>query len=47
MGIPKRELFEDYYMDEFPEIARAYAKMKSPPEKEEETEYVGGEEFLS
>jgi len=35
MGISKRELFEEYYLDEFLCVSEQYVKMKQVPEHEE------------
>jgi hypothetical protein len=35
MGISKRELFEDYYFDEFLIVSEQYVKMKKVPDQEE------------
>jgi len=35
MGISKRELLEDYYLDEFLLISDKFVKMKSPKQNEE------------
>lgn len=43
MGIGKRQLLEDYYMDEIPEIARAWRRQHG---LEEETQQVDELAFL-
>ena len=36
MGITKRELLEDYYLDEFSEIVRAWNEAHNPDREEQE-----------
>jgi len=47
MGIGKRELFRDYYLDEIFVILQEYARLKAPAgEDEEETQYVYADDFM-
>jgi len=46
MGVSKRELFEDYYLDEIFVVLEEYARLKSPPDGDGgETEYVYADEW--
>jgi hypothetical protein len=44
MGVTKRELFEDYYIDEFSVIVEKYRDLKSP--KDEEIVCGGAADFF-
>lgn len=50
MGISKRALFEDYYMDEMPEIIRAWNRLHGVEDEEKQVDGVtflgGGGEWL-
>lgn len=46
MGISKRELLEDYYMDEIGEIIHVWNAMRDPNAESGETEMVDPLEFF-
>lgn len=46
IGISKRELFEDYYIDEITEIIREHNLLHSPREETGETKAVYADEFF-
>lgn len=46
MGISKKELFFDYYMDEIGEIIYEHNEMHKAPDKDEIIEYADGNSFF-
>lgn len=40
IGVSKRELFEHYYLDEFPEVIRLYGEMNSGKDPDVEEVFI-------